>query len=94
MAASTATMATLPRLPLFEAIAAHDPESTAVVHSLSGRRFTYGDLLTDVADARQKLEATAEGTKLRGQRIAFMVENSYDYVGADCRTIGLRHRTY
>lgn len=36
---------TLPRLAVFEAIAKHDPESTVAVHSLSGRRFKYGELL-------------------------------------------------
>jgi malonyl-CoA/methylmalonyl-CoA synthetase len=80
---NAANMSTLPRLPVFEAIASHDPASTAVIHSISGRKFTYGDLLTDVADARQKLEGAADGYKLRGQRVAFLVENSYDYVGAE-----------
>jgi len=73
---------TLPRLPLFEAIACHDPKSTAVIHSVSGRRFTYGELLNDVAKAKQKLLASAGETPADGQRIAFLVENSYDYVGA------------
>ena len=73
---------TLPRLPLFEAIASHDPKSTAVIHSASGRRFTYGELLNDVADAKEKLLTSAGGNLTDGQRIAFLVENSYDYVGA------------
>lgn len=73
---------TLPRLPVFEAIASHDPQSTAVIHSVSGRRFSYGELLSDVADAKQKLLAAAGPTPIDGQRIAFLVENGYDYVGA------------
>ena len=73
---------TLPRLPVFEAIADHDPKSTAVIHSTSGRRFSYGELLDDVADAKEKIQALAGGTGTDGQRIAFLVENGYDYVGA------------
>lgn len=73
---------TLPKLPVFEAIAGHDPNSTAVIHCKSGRRFTYGQLLNDVADARDKLRQSAAGHSTDGQRIAFLVENSYDYVGA------------
>lgn len=73
---------TLPRLPIFEAIASHDRTSTAVVHSASGRRFTYGELLGDVADAKDRLHQEARGSSVDGHRIAFLVENSYDYVGA------------
>lgn len=73
---------TLPRLPVFQAIASHDPQSTAVVHSLSGRQFTYGQLLHDVARAKDQLRQHANGKELGGERIAFLVENSYDYVGA------------
>jgi acyl-CoA synthetase (AMP-forming)/AMP-acid ligase II len=71
---------TLPRTRLFEAIKSHDAESTAVLHSLSGRQFSYGSLLQDVAIAKQRLASDA-GT-LDGERVAFLVENSYDYVGA------------
>lgn len=74
---------TLPRLPIFEAIAKHDPKSTVVVHSKSGRTFTYGQLLSDVAAAKARLvKENGDGGKIEGQRIAFLVENSYDYVGA------------
>jgi malonyl-CoA/methylmalonyl-CoA synthetase len=72
----------LPKLPLFEAIANHDPNSTVVIHSISGRRFTYGELLGDVTEARDRLYESAGGHSIKGQRIAFLVENSYDYVGA------------
>ncbi|EFQ25433.1 AMP-binding enzyme [Colletotrichum graminicola] len=75
-----ASTASLPKLPLFEAISRHDPESTAVVHSLSGRRFKYGELLGDVRRARDKLLDSAGKQDLNGERIAFLVENSYDYV--------------
>lgn len=71
---------TLPDLPLFRAIASHDPNSTAVIHSSSGRRFTYGQLLGDIAKAKDMLHHKAGKTDLNGERIAFIVENSYDYV--------------
>ena len=77
-------VSTLPKLPIFEAIANHDPESTAVVHSLSGRSFAYRSLLKDVAIAKQKLCQAAGSQPVEGQRFAFLVENGYDYVGATC----------
>ena len=73
---------TLPRLPVFEAIKKHDAQSTAVVHSLSGRSFTYGELVNDVAAAKDKLQRNCRGQSAEGQRISFLVENGYDYVGA------------
>ncbi|CZR56006.1 related to malonyl CoA synthetase [Phialocephala subalpina] len=71
---------TLPRLPIFEAIANHDPNSTVVVHSASGRRFTYGELLHDVAERKDSLLQESGKSGIGGERIAFLVENSYDYV--------------
>ena len=73
---------TLPRLPIFEAIKKHDAKSTAVVHSLSGRRFLYGELVNDVAAAKDRLQRKAGGKSTHGERISFLVENGYDYVGA------------
>ena len=73
---------TLPRLSVFEAISNHDPKTIAVIHSTSRRCFTYGELLHDVRDARDKLQERAGKEELAGQRIAFLVENGYDYVGA------------
>ncbi|KAL9050428.1 MAG: hypothetical protein Q9162_006642 [Coniocarpon cinnabarinum] len=70
----------LPRIPLFEQIKVHDQSSPAVVHSESGQTFSYGQLLGDVAKATQRLEGEAKGKSLRGERIAFLVENGYDYV--------------
>jgi hypothetical protein len=83
---TTGRLACLPRTPLFEAIKSHDPESSAVIHSLSGRQFSYESLLTDVAIAKQRLanDAGRDADALQGERIAFLVENSYDYVGALC----------
>ncbi len=71
----------LPRLPLFEAVAAHDPASTLAIHASSGRRFTYGQLLWDVGCARDRLREARGGRNMDGERVAFLVENSYDYIG-------------
>ena len=71
----------LPRLPVFEAVSNHNPQSVAVVQSKSGECFTYGKLLKDVADASRILRQSAGGLSLDGQRIAFLVENSYLYIG-------------
>ncbi|KAL6877078.1 hypothetical protein J3F83DRAFT_712592 [Trichoderma novae-zelandiae] len=81
--ASTTSASALPRLPVFEAVARHDAASLAVVHSLSGRRFAYGQLLGDVRRARSRLleaRGRGHGDNLDGERVAFLVENSYDYV--------------
>lgn len=72
---------TLPRLPVFEAISKHDPNSTVVVHSASQRTFRYGELLGDVRQARDRLLQEAGREDINGERVAFLVENSYDYVG-------------
>lgn len=77
-------MTTLPRTPLFDAISQHDPSTIAVVHSLSGRSFTYGSLLQDVVAAKENLSQSAgrDAKAMQGERVAFLIENSYDYVGA------------
>lgn len=81
-------VSTLPKLPVFEAIASHDPHSTVVIHSASGRRFNYGALIQDVAKAKERLYEEFGTNSLDGQRMAFLVENGYDYVGAQ-RCVGL-----
>jgi acyl-CoA synthetase (AMP-forming)/AMP-acid ligase II len=76
-------LSTLPNTHIFRALQNHDPDSLAVIHSASERSFTYGSLIGDVARAKDDLErkaATAQGP-LAGERIAFLAENSYDYVG-------------
>lgn len=73
---------TLPRLPIFEAISKHDPASVAVIHSDSDRSFTYGELLKDVAAGRERLLANAKKSSVEAERVAFLIENGYDYVGA------------
>jgi hypothetical protein len=73
---------TMPDNAIFQAILKHDPERIAIIHSESGRKFTYGSLLHDVAIAKDRLLQTANGKPLGGERIAFLAENGYDYVGA------------
>lgn len=52
-----------------------------VVHSASQRSFRYGELLGDVARTRDRLHEEAGKSDIGGERVAFLVENSYDYVG-------------
>lgn len=82
---SSAMAAALQRSAFFEAIRTHDPKSTAVVNYDSGVAFTYGSLLRDVSRAKERLlqETGKDEGGIAGERIAFMVENGYDYVGAD-----------
>ena len=79
---------TFPDLPIFRAIASHDPHSTAIIHSISNRSFTYGELLKDVEGAKIRLyhqlkAAAPDHEAVGGQRVAFLIENGYDYVGAN-----------
>jgi malonyl-CoA/methylmalonyl-CoA synthetase len=76
--------AALQRSAFFEAIRQHDPSSTAVVNNDSGVAFSYGSLLRDVSRAKERLlqETGKNESGIAGERIAFMVENGYDYVGA------------
>ncbi|KLJ08124.1 hypothetical protein EMPG_16413 [Blastomyces silverae] len=80
----TRLSSTLPDLPVFHAIQNHDPKSTAVVHSLSGRSFTYGSLIGDVLCSQEALlqcaAASPKNIDLRGSPVAFLAENGYDYV--------------
>ncbi|KAI0384035.1 acetyl-CoA synthetase-like protein [Hypomontagnella monticulosa] len=77
---SMASTLTLPKLPIFEAIAGHNPQSTAIVHCLSRRTFKYGELLPDVCRVRDRIFDAAGKSDIRGERVAFLIENSYDYV--------------
>ncbi|KAK5700589.1 hypothetical protein LTR97_005106 [Elasticomyces elasticus] len=84
-------MVALQRSPFLEAIQSHDPSSTAVVHSLSGRNFTYGSLLHDVAFAKEQLlqKTGKDENGIVGERIAFLVENGYDYVASNAIAVPL-----
>ena len=81
---------TFPDLPIFRAIASHDPQSAAIIHSKSARRFTYGELLKDVENAKIQLYNRLRSISpeaVGGQRVAFLVENGYDYVGTICKRV-------
>ena len=82
---SSPAMAALQRSAFFEAIRRHDPKATAVVNYDSGVAFSYGSLLRDVSRAKERLlrDTGKDEDGIAGQRVAFMVENGYDYVGAD-----------
>ena len=71
----------LPSTPIFEALNSHNPKTTAVVHSTSQRTFTYGSLLHDVAAAKAQLANIGGDRALAGERVAFLAEHGYDYVG-------------
>ena len=74
---------TLPRLPILDAIAQHDPTNAAIVDTASGNHFSYGRLLRDVGKMKEHLQLSAPtGTQLQGQRIAFLIRNGYEFVGA------------
>ena len=77
-------MAAIQRSAFFEAIQKHDPNSIAVVNNDSGKTFTYGSLIHDVALAKERLlqDAGKDERSMAGERVAFLVENGYDYVGA------------
>lgn len=85
VAHSSATFAhmasTLPNSSIFKTLSQHDPNSLAVVHSQSGRSFTYGSLIHDVAAAKDDIWTRAGKKSLSGERVAFLAENGYDYVG-------------
>lgn len=52
------------------------------MHSVTGRKYTYGSLLADTAEYKAMVLENVETDDLREQRMAFVVENGYDYVGA------------
>ncbi|KAL4945294.1 hypothetical protein BDV06DRAFT_184912 [Aspergillus oleicola] len=75
------SLATLPNLPLFRALNNHDPSSLAVIHNPSFRSFTYSNLVADVIRSKERLsQSLGRRDALRGERVAFLAENSYDYV--------------
>lgn len=71
---------TLPKLTIFQAVAKHDPASTAIIHSISNESFSYGTLLRDVVAAKKQISKTVCGSSLQGERIACFAEHSYNYV--------------
>lgn len=75
---------TLPRLPIFEALNSHPKSNLAIVHSRSGQKFTYGELLIATARYKNQILNLGEAKKeqdLKEKRVAILVENGYDYLG-------------
>lgn len=74
---------TLHRSAFFEAILKHEGSSVAVVENESGASFSYNSLLNSVARAKEQLLAKTGkcDTSISGERIAFLVESGYEYVG-------------
>lgn len=74
---------TLHHSAFLEAIRKHDPSSVAVVETGSGACFSYNALLQSVARAKELLllKSGRSDASISGERIAFMVENGFDYVG-------------
>ncbi|EXJ83631.1 hypothetical protein A1O1_07255 [Capronia coronata CBS 617.96] len=72
----------LQRSAFFEALEAHDPQSTAIVHHDSKVTYPYASLLRDVARTKEQLLRLTgrDESTIAGERIAFLVENGYDYV--------------
>lgn len=85
-------MSTLPRYPIFEALVKHDPHSPAIVHSVSGRTYTYGQLVGDISSRVKQLAADANKSEdeLKGERVALLIENGYDYVGRSHGSFSVR----
>lgn len=83
-ATSSSEVLTLPRLPIFEALNSHPKSKLAIVHSRSGQKFTYGELLAATARYKDQLLVLSKAEKeedLKEKRVAILVENGYDYLG-------------
>lgn len=72
---------TLPNSAIFHTLARHKSDDLAIVHGHSGRSFTYGSLIHDIAAAKDVLWHRNGGKSLKGERVAFLAEHGYDYVG-------------
>jgi hypothetical protein len=80
--------ASLHRTPLLSTFGQQDVSSTAIINQFSGASFPYGSLLRDIARARQGfLTAVGGKSDLAGERIGFIVENGYSYVGKSPRPV-------
>lgn len=71
----------LPNSSLFKAIQRHDPDSTAIVDVATGKKFSYGTLFRDALHVKDTLLKKLGRDTVPGERIAFIVENGYNYVG-------------
>ena len=70
-----------PRSVLFEALRAHDQGSIAIVDSASWKCVTYASLLKDISSFKHQLLRDVGRDDVSDERVAFIVENSYNYTG-------------
>lgn len=70
-----------PRPVLFEVLRIHDQGSIAIVDSASGKCVTYASLLQDVSSFKHRLLRDVGRDDISSERVAFIVENNYDYTG-------------
>ncbi|KAI5240047.1 acetyl-CoA synthetase-like protein [Aureobasidium subglaciale] len=70
----------VPQSALFRALRAHNPASTAIVEYQSGQSYSYNALLSTVARAKDNLPKGLGRDIIPGERIAFLIENGYNYV--------------
>ena len=73
---------TLPKNVLFQALVDHDAQSTAIAQTSTRQKFTYGQLVRDVAYGRVCLDGKLKAMQVKSECIAFLAENGYEYVGA------------
>lgn len=73
--------ASLHRTPLLKVLSEQDASSIAIVNQSSGTAFSYGSLLRDATRVRHRLLKSVGDRSLAGERIGFIVENGYGYVG-------------
>ena len=75
----------LPNSPIFRALKKHDPSRPAISHAVSGKTFTYGDLLRDVLGFSRVLTERAGSDEsrplLEGRQTGIMADNGYPFVG-------------
>jgi hypothetical protein len=73
--------ANIHRTPLLKALYEQDASSIAIIDQSSGAAFSYGLLIHDITRARYGLLKSVGDKPLAGERIGFIVENGYGYVG-------------
>jgi malonyl-CoA/methylmalonyl-CoA synthetase len=69
------------RSVLFEALRGHDQGSAAIADTAAGKHFTYASLMRDVSNFKRQLLRELGRNDISGERVAFIVENGYNYVG-------------
>lgn len=76
--------------PLLKILDEQDASSIAIVHQNTGTAFSYGSLVRDVAVARNALMESTGNKSLAGERIGFIVENGYSFVGTTAPSVAIQ----